>query len=65
LLASTGFDAIVRLWSIHHAEDGFRNLIIPIEVQTGHESYSLAIAEDKNRFFSGRNSKVWIHDIQT
>jgi WD40 repeat protein len=58
LLASAGFDTIVHLWSIHYAENGFRNPIIPIEVQTGHESYSLAIAEDNNRIFKGRNSKV-------
>ena len=65
LLASAGSDSIVRLWSIHHAEDGFQNPIIPIEVQTSHQSYSLANAEDNNRIFSGGNSKVWIHDIQT
>ena len=65
LLASGGFDKIVRLWPIGKSNEG---VITPIEMETEHESfvYCLAVTPDNQRVLSGEMSgKVFIHDVTT
>jgi len=67
LLASGGWDKIVRLWPISKAVHG-QNVSIPVKMETKHESYvrCLAISTDNRLLFSGENlGKVFIHDVAT
>lgn len=70
LLASGGWDTIVRLWPIsQEAVDDSQNPIIPIEMKKRHKKVasSLAIAPNNSRIFSGDWSEqsVFIHDVET
>ena len=68
-LASGGCDEIVRLWPDLKSTENEDHHIVPIEIETRHESpvFSLAISPDNNRLFSGgyEDGKIFIHNIQT
>ena len=72
LLASGGYDKIVRLWPISEARR--QNEAIPIasmEMKSRHNSmhssvFSLAFSPDNRRLFSGGlDGNIFIHDVQT
>ena len=71
LLASGGFDKIVRLWPISRqgeAGRGRNSIIAPIEMETRHASNvnCLAFAPDNRRLFSGgTGGKIFIHAVET
>ena len=70
LLASGGYDEIVRLWHISsqaQVERG-QHPTVPIEMKTRQKSIvnSLAFTPDNQRLFSaGMSGKILIHDVQT
>ena len=68
LLASGGYDKIVRLWSIGKTTGNEQRIIDMIEMKTKHKSdvLCLAISPDNGRLFSGgKDGKVFIHDISS
>jgi WD repeat-containing protein 22 len=65
MLASGGYDTILRLWPVSQALD---KEIVPFQMEKRHNSIvlCLAIASDNSRLFSGgQDMKILIHDVQT